>query len=168
MEGRGNLIKPIIRSQSLVNFHLEVDNEVLSKMVAGRNMAGELVWECTECNYSHKKKTNLFRHVEAKHVSCAYFCSVCNASLTCRKSLNQHMKLKHSNSGHIDHLSSYYWNPRQVAEDVHLCCQAVTDFWKTLLWRQRSLRKWYQSPTMPVWDCGNVLSVITKWRTPMI
>lgn len=61
----------------------------------GRNELGEHVWECTECSYSHKKKTNTFRHVESKHVSCVYLCPMCGQSNTCRNSLKQHLNLKH-------------------------------------------------------------------------
>jgi len=73
----------------------EIDTEVLSKMESVRNEYNELVWSCTLCSYSHKKKTNTFRHVEAKHVSCSYFCQICGAPQTCRNSLKQHMLLKH-------------------------------------------------------------------------
>jgi len=73
----------------------DVDKEVYSKMRPGRNELDEHVWECTECSYSHKKKTNTFRHVESKHVSCVYLCPLCGQSNTCRNSLKQHMNLKH-------------------------------------------------------------------------
>ena len=69
----------------------------------GRNELGEHVWECTECSYSHKKKTNTFRHVESKHVSCVYLCPMCGQSNTCRNSLKQHLNLKHG-------VSQSYWN----------------------------------------------------------
>ena len=83
-------------------FILDVDKEVLSKMRPGRNEFDEHIWECTECSYSHKKKTNTFRHVEAKHVSCAFLCPLCGQSNNCRNSLKQHLNLKHG-------VSQMYW-----------------------------------------------------------
>ena len=77
----------------------DVDTQIQSKMKSIRNEYNELVWNCTECSYSHKKKTNTFRHVEAKHVLCSYYCPLCGAHATCRNSLKQHMILKHAHHG---------------------------------------------------------------------
>ena len=69
----------------------DIDMEVLSKMRSVRGEMGELIWLCCECDYSHIKKTNTFRHVEAKHVVCEYLCPICNQPNSCRNALKQHM-----------------------------------------------------------------------------
>ena len=56
-----------------------------------RNELGELIWDCLDCDYRNKKKTNIFRHVEAKHVLCQYVCHICSATMSCRNSLKQHV-----------------------------------------------------------------------------
>ena len=70
--------------------------EVLSKMRSVRGEMGELIWLCCECDYSHIKKTNTFRHVEAKHVVCEYLCPICTQPNSCRNALKQHMIRLHS------------------------------------------------------------------------
>ena len=74
----------------------DIDMEVLSKMRSVRGEMGELIWLCCECDYSHIKKTNTFRHVEAKHVVCEYLCPICNQPNSCRNALKQHMIRLHS------------------------------------------------------------------------
>ena len=78
-----------------VCFLLDVDNEIYSKMVSSRNDLSELLWNCTECSYTSKKKTNTFRHIEATHMSCSYSCPVCGHDARSRFNLKQHISLKH-------------------------------------------------------------------------
>jgi Zn-finger protein len=37
---------------------------------------GERLWQCTDCNYSHKKTTNVIDHIEAKHFDERVFCTL--------------------------------------------------------------------------------------------
>ena len=80
------------------NKHLDIDADVLFKMSKSWNEYNEPVWNCNVCDYSHKKKTNTFRHVECKHVSCSFTCPLCQLPQTCRNSLKQHLALKHNQS----------------------------------------------------------------------
>ena len=106
-------------------------------MESVRNEYNELVWTCTLCSYSHKKKTNTFRHVEAKHVSCSYFCQICGAPQNCRNSLKQHMLLKHNQT-------LTFWNTYNIDKIV---------FWKGL--DALVKEKMFQTETngIKTWNC---------------
>jgi len=53
-------------------------------------------WNCTECGYSSKIKTNLKMHIESKHiVSSGFLCPLCNLYCPNRKCLKNHMDRKH-------------------------------------------------------------------------
>jgi len=67
------------------------DNEVRSKMNSIQSSEGRF-WECSICNYSHKKSTAVKDHVESIHfekVSCQY----CDKYFTRSSYLRQHLKL---------------------------------------------------------------------------
>lgn len=59
---------------------------------------GERLWQCTDCNYSHKKTTNVIDHIEAKHFDERVFCTLCNTSFSTRNYLRKHMKHRHDDS----------------------------------------------------------------------
>merc|ERR1712059_77293 len=52
----------------------DFDRLIRSKMVKSEGM-----WQCTECQYSTKKSSNLFEHIESRHCpSQGYTCAICN------------------------------------------------------------------------------------------
>ena len=66
------------------------EGEVRSKMSSIETTEGRF-WQCSLCNYSHKKKTNVVDHIE-KHfdkISCEY----CGKWFTRTSSLRQHHKI---------------------------------------------------------------------------
>ena len=100
------------KNQSNSQICADIDMEVLSKMRSVRGEMGELIWLCCECDYSHIKKTNTFRHVEAKHVVCEYLCPICNQPNSCRNALKQHMIRLHSFG--VNKWKTNKWLPRLV------------------------------------------------------
>ena len=70
---------------------LDVEAEIRSKM---ENM-GASKWRCLECNFV-SKSTNVFYHIESKHVEGAgYFCSICMKFCRTKNALNIHMSNYH-------------------------------------------------------------------------
>jgi len=54
-------------------------------------------WQCTVCEYSSKKKHNMFEHIESKHVQHqGYYCYLCNKSCPSQSSFRMHNKRKHN------------------------------------------------------------------------
>ena len=136
-----------IKNQSNSQICADIDMEVLSKMRSVRGEMGELIWLCCECDYSHIKKTNTFRHVEAKHVICEYLCPICNQPNSCRNALKQHMIRLHSFG--VNKWKTNKWLPRLV----NLVC-LVFFSWYSLGWCWQ-----YQEP------CGAAhLSSLRQWR----
>ena len=63
----------MIDADSEINILDEYQNEIRAKMIKCGNM-----WQCTDCDYSSCKTTNLFRHIESKHVETRmYGCQYC-------------------------------------------------------------------------------------------
>ena len=70
---------------------LDVEAEIRSKM---ENM-GASKWRCLECNFV-SKSTNVFYHIESKHVEGAgYFCNICMKFCKTKNALNIHMSNYH-------------------------------------------------------------------------
>ena len=59
-------------------------------------------WWCLICNYmTAKTRTDVVRHIEAKHVSTPpLLCSLCNKSAKTRDSLRKHMANNHGSHPH--------------------------------------------------------------------
>ena len=71
------------------------ENDVRSKMNSVQTSEGRF-WQCSICNFSHKKTTNVMNHIESIHftnVSCQ-FCGKCFTRTTY---LTQHLKNCHIN-----------------------------------------------------------------------
>ena len=55
-------------------------------------------WRCTDCDYSSLKSSNLYRHIESKHVQTQFYtCQICNRSFKGSNSFNVHMYNSHKN-----------------------------------------------------------------------
>ena len=107
-------------------FLLDVDNEIYSRMMSGRNDLNELIWSCTECSYNSKKKSNTFRHIEANHMSCSYSCPVCGHDARSRFNLKQHMSMKHRTAGVVQ-MSSWSSKMGYCRCGVGYCSQRKND-----------------------------------------
>jgi len=58
-------------------------------------------WHCTDCDYSTKNNSNLFEHIEARHVEHpGYACDICSKFCSTRNSLRSH-KARHRSTGYI-------------------------------------------------------------------
>jgi len=60
---------------------------VKSKAHSGRGLDGSVVWLCTECDYQHKKNSNVFRHIQRKHL---YYCTTCGTIFQSAEELKHH------------------------------------------------------------------------------
>ena len=68
-------------------FVVGVDTEIKSKMVKFGNM-----WQCSDCDYSSSKSSNLYRHVESKHVETQFYpCPKCGKHFKGSNSYSVHM-----------------------------------------------------------------------------
>ena len=58
---------------------------------------GQGRWMCGVCSYESKFKTNLYNHVEVKHLKyqMLYTCEYCSRSYKSRNSYNVHMSMYH-------------------------------------------------------------------------
>ena len=53
-------------------------------------------WQCSECEYTSRVKTNIKMHVESRHVvSSGFTCHICQLFCANRKSLRNHLDRKH-------------------------------------------------------------------------
>ena len=70
---------------------------ILSKMIKLKEESGTL-WTCTDCSYSSKNKSNVYEHVESRHVgSYGYHCQLCDKSCPSRNAFRIHNIRYHSN-----------------------------------------------------------------------
>ena len=75
-------------------FVVGVDTEIKSKMVKFGN-----IWQCSDCDYSSSKSTNLYRHVESKHVATQFYpCPKCGKHFKGSNSYSVHMYTAHKYS----------------------------------------------------------------------
>jgi len=47
---------------------------VKSKAVAAKDLNGSKIWKCPDCEYKHKKNSNMFRHIQKIHTFFCYYC----------------------------------------------------------------------------------------------
>ena len=89
---------PIVNINSDVTF-LEpfADREewIKSRMVLLVDHNGERIWSCTECDFSHKKTTNVADHIEVKHLVIRVPCHLCPLTFSTSSYLKKHFKHKH-------------------------------------------------------------------------
>jgi rubredoxin len=57
---------------------------------------GGFLWQCSECGHSSRSKSDVAKHVEAKHVVTAgYDCSFCGYHYPSKNALKSHISRKH-------------------------------------------------------------------------
>jgi len=100
--GCNSTIENTMQSYFNINFLFlsAYDIEIKSKMREGKDNGGYKVWQCTDCPYSNKKTSHLYRHIERKHFSVSLSCEFCSQTFNCKETLATHKK-KHllGNSG---------------------------------------------------------------------
>jgi len=74
----------------------EREEWIKSRMVLLVDPNGERIWSCTECNFSHKKTTNVGDHIEVKHLVIRVPCHLCPLTFSTSSYLKKHFKHKHS------------------------------------------------------------------------
>jgi len=77
MEGDGNKV---------------LQDHVKSKAHSGRGLDGSVIWLCTECDYQHKKNSNVFRHIQRKHLT---NCILCGMIFQSAGELKEHKNICH-------------------------------------------------------------------------
>ena len=55
------------------------------------------LWSCTECGLSSGCKTDVFNHVESKHLKSSYTCNYCGKVYASLNSLKSHVSRYHTN-----------------------------------------------------------------------
>lgn len=70
-----------------------IDQEILSKM-----QKRDSLWFCNVCNFSSAYKSNVYKHVDAKHVNTTgYTCSMCHKFCPSINALKLHESRYHKN-----------------------------------------------------------------------
>ena len=64
-------------------------------MVETVDNAGKKIWSCSLCGYISNKTTNMYKHIERKHLNVNLYCEVCNRVFKSRDDLNVHKRLLH-------------------------------------------------------------------------
>ena len=57
-----------------ITFRSVLDERVKSVAVAGRDVLGNKIWTCPQCEYQRRNKTDVLRHIRRNHI---HFCSFC-------------------------------------------------------------------------------------------
>ena len=68
--------------------------ELLIVSLMERSEVGGL-WRCRECDYSSGVRTDVARHVEARHVDSTVSCDICGYVTNTRKALKMHKYRNH-------------------------------------------------------------------------
>ena len=87
----------IYRTQSLLDI---ANREIVIKskmMMVHSEQYGERLWQCTDCNFAHKKTTNVSDHIEIKHIMVRVPCHICGMTFSTTSYFKKHMKHKHPN-----------------------------------------------------------------------
>ena len=71
---------------------LVLQEYVKSKALSGRGPDGSVIWLCTECEYQHKKNSNVFRHIQRKHLT---YCVSCWTIFQSEVELKEHKNICH-------------------------------------------------------------------------
>jgi len=71
---------------------LVLQDYVKSKAHSGRGLDGSVIWLCTECDYQHKKNSNVFRHIQRKHLT---NCILCGMIFQSAGELREHKNICH-------------------------------------------------------------------------
>jgi len=76
----------------------DMDVLIRSKMVKSDKSHGPSMWLCAECDYSSKNNSNVYEHIEARHVgSAGYYCQFCDKTCPTRNAFRIHNVRHHSN-----------------------------------------------------------------------
>ena len=68
---------------------------IKARMVLSVDHNGERIWSCTECDFSHKKTTNVSDHIEVNHLVIRVPCHLCPLTFSTSSYLKKHFKHKH-------------------------------------------------------------------------
>ena len=72
---------------------------------------GPSLWLCIECSYTSKNNSNVYEHIEARHVgSSGYFCSICDKTCPTRNAFRIHNIRYHPNEHwgvYLSHMPKY-------------------------------------------------------------
>ena len=71
----------------MIGYELAAD-----KMMKFKDETGLTRWQCTDCQYIAKDKSNVFKHIERVHLNLSYSCPICGALFRSRANLTIHMK----------------------------------------------------------------------------
>ena len=70
---------------------------VKTKMERVRDEYDLSLWTCTDCDYSSKKSSDVYKHVERVHLDLVYMCQYCPNSFKACVDLKTHLKRVHKN-----------------------------------------------------------------------
>ena len=68
------------------------DQSIKSKMLETQDADGWKLWKCSDCDYTNKKTSHLYRHIERRHFSVTLSCEFCAQTFTCSQALATHQK----------------------------------------------------------------------------
>ena len=93
---RKNIIDPssVLILDILLKTKAEADVEINSMMISSVSDLGK-AWSCCVCNFSHKKKDNVFRHVDQLHYGYSFSCEICGTISPTLYALYYHNKIHH-------------------------------------------------------------------------
>ena len=81
------LFNPIIKGEAP-----SYDQSIKSKMLETQDADGWKLWKCSDCDYTNKKTSHLYRHIERRHFSVTLSCEFCAQTFTCSQALATHQK----------------------------------------------------------------------------
>ena len=53
-------------------------------------------WSCTDCDYSSRRNSDVFKHVERVHLDLDYSCPICPNLYKCKADLRGHFNKVHA------------------------------------------------------------------------
>jgi len=71
----------------------DLDSVVKYKMVEIADSTGKKNWSCTDCGYTSNKTTNMYKHIERKHLAITLYCDFCHKQFKSRDDLNVHRRI---------------------------------------------------------------------------
>ena len=75
---------------------LEIDHVVKEKMIQSTDENGLKMWTCSCCGYVSKKTTNMYKHIERKHLFLSLKCDFCQKEFSNRNDFNVHTRTFHN------------------------------------------------------------------------
>jgi len=71
----------------------DLDSVVKYKMIEIADSTGKKSWSCSDCGYTSNKTTNMYKHIERKHLAIILFCDFCQKQFKSRDDLNVHKRI---------------------------------------------------------------------------